>query len=123
MPLVRDRSICLRVTEFSETSQVVTLLSREHGLVRAIAKGAHRKTKAGASKFDGGMDFLEVGEAVFTHDVAKDLAILTEWQEFREPDFARMKKLLKNPVVFDGRNIYQPAQMKELGFTYYSIGR
>ena len=54
---------------------------------------------------------------------ADALAILTEWQEFREPDFARMKKLLKNPVVFDGRNIYQPAQMKELGFTYYSIGR
>jgi UDPglucose 6-dehydrogenase len=54
---------------------------------------------------------------------ADALAILTEWQEFREPDFARMKKLLKNPVIFDGRNIYQPAQMKELGFTYYSIGR
>ncbi len=54
---------------------------------------------------------------------ADALAILTEWQEFREPDFARMKKLLKHPVVFDGRNIYQPAQMKELGFTYYSIGR
>jgi UDPglucose 6-dehydrogenase len=54
---------------------------------------------------------------------ADALAILTEWQEFREPDFARMKKLLKNPVVFDGRNIYQPAQMKDLGFTYYSIGR
>ena len=54
---------------------------------------------------------------------ADALAILTEWQEFREPDFARMKKLLKNPVVFDGRNIYQPSQMKDLGFTYYSIGR
>ena len=54
---------------------------------------------------------------------ADGLAILTEWQEFREPDFQKMRKLLKNPVIFDGRNIYQPAQMKELGFTYYSIGR
>ncbi|MEZ5416525.1 MAG: nucleotide sugar dehydrogenase [Vicinamibacterales bacterium] len=54
---------------------------------------------------------------------ADALAILTEWQEFREPDFARMRKLLKQPVVFDGRNIYQPEQMRELGFTYYSIGR
>ena len=54
---------------------------------------------------------------------ADGLAILTEWQEFREPDFQKMRKLLKNPVIFDGRNIYQPEQMKALGFTYYSIGR
>ncbi len=54
---------------------------------------------------------------------ADGLAILTEWQEFREPDFQKMRKLLKDPVIFDGRNIYQPDQMKELGFTYYSIGR
>ncbi len=54
---------------------------------------------------------------------ADGLAVITEWQEFREPDFARMRKLMKTPVVFDGRNIYQPEQMKELGFTYYSVGR
>lgn len=79
MPLVSDRCICLRKTEYSETSQIVALLARERGLVRAIAKGAHRRTKAGASKFDGGMDFLEVGDAVFTDDVTRDLATLTEW--------------------------------------------
>jgi UDPglucose 6-dehydrogenase len=54
---------------------------------------------------------------------ADGLAIVTEWHEFREPDFARMRKLMRNPVVFDGRNIYQPQQMKAHGFTYYSIGR
>jgi UDPglucose 6-dehydrogenase len=54
---------------------------------------------------------------------ADGLAIVTEWQEFREPDFARMRKLMRHPVVFDGRNIYQPQQMKAHGFTYYSIGR
>jgi UDPglucose 6-dehydrogenase len=54
---------------------------------------------------------------------ADALAIVTEWSEFREPDFAKMRKLLKAPVIFDGRNIYSPAQMKEQGFTYYSIGR
>jgi UDPglucose 6-dehydrogenase len=54
---------------------------------------------------------------------ADALAVVTEWQEFREPDFARMRKLMRGPVVFDGRNIYQPAQMKSEGFTYYSIGR
>jgi UDPglucose 6-dehydrogenase len=54
---------------------------------------------------------------------ADALAIVTEWQEFREPDFTRIRTLLKHPVVADGRNIYDPAQMKAQGFTYLSIGR
>jgi len=54
---------------------------------------------------------------------ADALAIVTEWNEFREPDFEKMKSLLKSPVVFDGRNIYTPEQMRALGFTYFSIGR
>ena len=54
---------------------------------------------------------------------ADALAIVTEWNEFREPDFARMKALLRQPVIFDGRNLYAPAAMQALGFTYYSIGR
>jgi UDPglucose 6-dehydrogenase len=54
---------------------------------------------------------------------ADALAIVTEWNEFREPDFKRIKQLLKTPVVFDGRNIYSPEQMRALGFTYVSIGR
>jgi len=54
---------------------------------------------------------------------ADALAIVTEWNEFREPDFARMKRVLRNPVIFDGRNIYDPEQMRAFGFTYISIGR
>jgi len=54
---------------------------------------------------------------------ADALAIVTEWNEFREPDFVKMRTLLKAPVVFDGRNIYSPEQMQALGFTYFSIGR
>ena len=54
---------------------------------------------------------------------ADALVVVTEWQEFREPDFARMKKLLRSPAIFDGRNIYQREEMKTLGFAYYSIGR
>jgi UDPglucose 6-dehydrogenase len=54
---------------------------------------------------------------------ADALALVTEWNEFREPDFQRMRKLMRAPVVFDGRNIYNPQQMKAHGFTYYSIGR
>jgi UDPglucose 6-dehydrogenase len=54
---------------------------------------------------------------------ADALVIATEWNEFREPDFGRMRKLMKTPVIFDGRNIYSPEQMKAQGFTYYSVGR
>jgi UDPglucose 6-dehydrogenase len=51
------------------------------------------------------------------------LLIVTEWKTFRAPDFAAMKAQLKAPVVFDGRNLYEPAAMRELGFSYYPIGR
>jgi len=54
---------------------------------------------------------------------ADALAIVTEWNEFREPDFEKMRSLMKAPVVFDGRNIYSPEHMRALGFTYFSIGR
>ena len=54
---------------------------------------------------------------------ADALAIVTEWSEFREPDFARMRSLMRSPVIFDGRNIFTPEQMRAEGFTYYSIGR
>jgi DNA repair protein RecO (recombination protein O) len=79
MALSRDRCICVRKFEYSETSQILTLFGRDHGLLRVIAKGAHRRTKAGHSKFDGGADLLDVGEAVFTFDASRELNTLTEW--------------------------------------------
>ncbi len=51
------------------------------------------------------------------------LVILTEWNEFKELDFKRIKKLLKQPVIVDGRNIYDPQKMKKMGFRYFGIGR
>jgi UDPglucose 6-dehydrogenase len=54
---------------------------------------------------------------------ADALAIVTEWNEFRRPDFERMRALMRQPVVFDGRNLFTPEQMKQNGFTYHSIGR
>jgi UDPglucose 6-dehydrogenase len=54
---------------------------------------------------------------------ADALLIVTEWNEFREPDFAKMKKLMRRPVILDGRNIYQPSVVRGAGFTYSSIGR
>jgi UDPglucose 6-dehydrogenase len=54
---------------------------------------------------------------------ADALVVVTEWNEFREPDFRRMKGLMRRPAVFDGRNIYDPKQLRELGFHYEGIGR
>src|SRR5215470_3902677 len=80
MALSHDRCICLRKVEYSETSQILTLFGQTHGLMRVIAKGAHRTTKAGASKFGGGIDLLDLGDAVFTLDLEKNLGTLTEWK-------------------------------------------
>jgi UDPglucose 6-dehydrogenase len=56
-------------------------------------------------------------------DGADALVLVTEWHEFRRPDFARIKRLLRQPVVFDGRNIWEPEDLRALGFTYYGVGR
>jgi UDPglucose 6-dehydrogenase len=68
-----------------------------------------------------GVTFVEGAyEAVQGADV---LAVVTEWQEFRSPDFDQIKSLLKHPVIFDGRNIYNPELLARLGISYYGIGR
>ncbi len=54
---------------------------------------------------------------------ADALLLVTEWNEFRHPDFGRMKSLMKRPVIFDGRNQYDPKEMRNLGFLYFAIGR
>ena len=53
---------------------------------------------------------------------ADALVVVTEWNEFRRPNFEKMLKLMKSPVIFDGRNIYTPHKLKEMGFEYYGIG-
>lgn len=67
------------------------------------------------------LEFVESAE-----DVAKDvdlLVIMTEWNEFKQLDVKRLKKLMKSPIVIDGRNIYEPEAMKAAGFTYVGVGR
>ncbi len=54
---------------------------------------------------------------------ADALVVVTEWNEFRRPDFERMRSLMKQAVIFDGRNIYDPPRLREIGFTYFGIGR
>ena len=54
---------------------------------------------------------------------ADALAVVTEWNEFRNPDFEVMRRLMRQPVVFDGRNVYDSARMAALGFTYHGVGQ
>jgi UDPglucose 6-dehydrogenase len=78
---------------------------------------------------------LEVAQRIFgdrikyydvSYDALRDAdaaLIVTEWPEFKQPDFARMKTLMRKPVIFDGRNLYELGAMQSLGFTYYAVGR
>ena len=77
-----------------------------------------------ARRIYGTCDKLELCEnAMAVLDGCDGLAVVTEWKAFWNPDFAEMKSRLKAPVIFDGRNIYEPERMRSEGFCYYSIGR
>ena len=67
------------------------------------------------------MTYAENSYAALTG--ADALVLVTEWNEFREPDYGRMRKMMRQPVIFDGRNIYNPEQIRAQGFTYFSMGR
>jgi DNA repair protein RecO (recombination protein O) len=80
MSMVSDEGVCLRIHEYSETSQIATIFTRGRGLVKVIAKGAHRMTKAGAGKFDGGLDLLDEAAMVVSDRLEANLLILAEWK-------------------------------------------
>ena len=92
-----------------------------------LAAGARIKahdpeaTETARAVFGDRIEFVDINYDCL--DGADALLILTEWNEFRHPDFEKMKSLLKTPLIFDGRNIYQRSKMKELGFNYYAMGR
>jgi len=69
-------------------------------------------------------DTIDYCESTYdTLEGADCLLIVTEWEEFKQPDFERMRTLLKHPVIFDGRNLYNPETMRQHGFNYISVGR
>jgi UDPglucose 6-dehydrogenase len=90
---------------------------------------------AGASVVAYDPEAMKVAKGIFGNRVqfadksygalngADALAIVTEWNEFREPDFTRIRKLMRTPVIFDGRNLYNSDHIRGLGFTYFSMGR
>jgi len=95
-----------------------------------VAAGATVRVADPAALGTGGAALAELGEAVqpvrdnyACVEGADGLFLVTEWPEFRRPDFNKMRELMAAPVIFDGRNIYDPPRMRQLGFTYYGIGR
>lgn len=86
--------------------------------VRAYDPVAMETARAACNaKFDEAKDALDAVKG------ADALAIITEWNEFRTPDLAQLKTLLKQPVIFDGRNVLDPQKTAQAGFSYYCIGR
>lgn len=102
---------------FAPAIDVIARLLAEGAQIRACDPQAMGKTRT---------VFPHVVYSRDPYEVAKDadaLLIITEWEEFRQLDWARIRRLMARPLVLDGRNLLEPAQMKALGFEYHSFGR
>jgi UDPglucose 6-dehydrogenase len=86
-----------------------------------VAMNAARRELPAAWFASGQLALVEDQYAALKN--ADAMVLVTEWKPFRHPDFARMRTLMKNPVIFDGRNQYEPKAMQESGFEYHGIGR
>ncbi|MFC1856363.1 UDP-glucose dehydrogenase family protein, partial [Thermodesulfobacteriota bacterium] len=98
--------------------EIINILLNNGALIEAFDPEAIKNTKKifkNRIKYnDNDYDCLKDADA---------LAIITEWNDFKRPDFKKMKELMKAPLVFDGRNVFRPSTLKKFGFTYYSMGR
>jgi UDPglucose 6-dehydrogenase len=101
----------------SAALEIIHLLSAEGARVRAYDPVAMDK----ARDLVKGADFCD--DAYATADGADALLVVTDWNEFKQLDMARIRRSMTNPLLIDGRNIYDPAQLRRLGFDYYGVGR
>lgn len=102
---------------FAPSIDIITELQKEGAKIKAYDPEAMQKAKEILS---------DVEYCTNPHDVAKDadaLVILTEWNEFKELDLKKLKSLMRHALIIDGRNIYNPEELKKDGFAYISIGR
>ena len=111
-------------TDDIREAPAITLIEKildEGGKVNVCDPAAIEKGKVYFKDRSDKVRFFEI-----YYDTLKDvdaMLLITEWNEFRKPDFDRMKSLMKTPVIFDGRNIYNPELLKKKGFIYYGIGK
>ncbi|MBK6822036.1 MAG: UDP-glucose/GDP-mannose dehydrogenase family protein [Saprospiraceae bacterium] len=98
--------------------QIITDLLSEGAIISAYDPEANNHVRAVFG------DRIEISDEMYSVlDNADALAIITEWSVFRSPDFEQMMQQMKNPLIFDGRNVFEPEKVREKGFDYFSIGR
>ena len=98
--------------------QIITDLLSEGAIISAYDPEANNHVRAVFG------DRIEISDEMYSVlDNADALAIITEWSVFRSPDFEQMMRQMKNPLIFDGRNVFEPEKVREKGFDYFSIGR
>jgi UDPglucose 6-dehydrogenase len=109
--------------ETDDMREAPSLVVVEGLLERGAEVVAHDPVAAGAARGIFG-DRIRYAENNYQALADADaLVIITEWKQYRVPDFARMKSLMRQPLVFDGRNVFTPARLREFGFEYHSVGR
>lgn len=92
MPRFKDQAVCLRLVEFSESSQVAVLLTAEHGKVRGLAKGSRRLSPSSIQRFSGGLELMQRGQLVASTRPGSELAAITEW-DLQDDAFALRRDL------------------------------
>jgi len=102
---------------FAPSIDIIKALQKEGAKIKAYDPKAHKRAKSVLKNVTYCRDPYETAKN------ADCLAILTEWKEVKNINLAKIKKLLKHPIIIDGRNIFNPEEMKRLGFVYKSIGR
>ncbi len=102
----------------SPSIDIINGMLKEGALIKAFDPVGMEEAK---KHLETGVEYcLDMYEMITDSDA---LLILTEWNQFRNPDFERLKRELKSPIVIDLRNIYDPQRMKKLGFQYICVGR
>jgi UDPglucose 6-dehydrogenase len=100
---------------------VIGQLADEGARLRVFDPEAMAEARKTLTKWNKSITYCRKGYEAC--EGAEALILITEWNEFREPDFGRLRGLLRRPVIFDGRNIYNPDLLKKLGFSYFGVGR